>query len=330
MASDRVAVPSRTESPGWVEVVLRVLGTGLLGLWWSRPSAMRYRRRRRSECAGCAHRYHRVMRVLIVLVWLQMVGIVALLAYGARPPTCQPPSLSSYNGATRYVTPTHDWVIPVRQVITAGNSGLALAYGKALGGQFCDYVPNGTLLGRMKDGFARGGTTYGHTYLTSLEPQLVYSDMAPVMRHESRHTDQWALFTLLGGPVAFPLAYGVDDVFAPGPYNNFERDAGLADGGYVLPDTPSPTTTRLIVAGALFAIFFFERHRVRRQVRLAKLLVHRLRIAEPPWWYAHTEPVTPGPAIGVVRRVSPAVADAMTEHRRLQQLGCPDCGAIGY
>jgi hypothetical protein len=330
VASDRVAVPLRTESPGWVEVVLRVLGTGLLGLWWSRPSAMRYRRLRRGECAGCQHRYHRVIRLLIVLVWLQIAGIVTLLAYTVGAPTCQSPTLSSFNGATRYVTPARDWVIPVRQVITAGNSGLAVAYGKSLGAQICDYVPNGTLLGRMSDGYARGGTTYGHTYLTSLEPQRVYSEMAPVMRHESRHTDQWALFTLLGGPVAFPLAYGVDDFFEPGPFNNFERDAGLADGGYVLPDTPSPTTTRLILAAAIAALVIFERHRVRRQLRLAKLLVQRLRAAEPPWWYAHTKPVAPGPAIGAVRRVSPAAADAMADHQRLQQLGCPDCGAFGY
>jgi hypothetical protein len=330
VASDRVAVPSRTESPGWVEVVLRVLGTGLLGLWWSRPAAMRYRRMRRSECTGCQNRYHRVMRVLIILVWLQTLGVVALLANGVRPPTCQPPSLSSFNGATHYVTPTRDWVIPVRQVITAGNSGLAVAYAKSLGAQICDYVPNGTLLGRMNDGFARGGTTYGHTYLTSRQPERTFSEMAPVMRHESRHTDQWALFSLLGGPIAFPIAYGVDDVFAPGPYNNFERDAGLADGGYVLPDTPSPTTTRLIVAGAIAAVFIFERHRVRRQIRLLMLLARRVRAAEQPWWYGHTKPVAPGPAADAVRRLSPAAADAMADHRRLQQLGCPDCGAMGY
>ena len=323
-------MPLETESPGWVEVVLRALGTGLLGLWWSRPAAMRHRRQRRRECSGCLHRYHRVMRVLSILVWLQIAGVVFLLGYGVRPPTCQPPGWSSFNGATRYVTPTRDWVIPVRQVITAGNSGLAVAYGTALGADMCDYAPNGTLIGRMNQGFARGGTTYGHTYLTSPEPEFTYSQMAPVMRHESRHTDQWALFTLLGGPMAFPLAYSVDEVFAPGPYNNFERDAGLADGGYVLPDTPSPTTTRLIVAAAIAAVVIFERHHVRRQIRLLVMLVHRLKAAEPPWWYAHTKPVAPGPVTGVVRRVSPAAADAVADHRRLQQLGCRDCGALTH
>jgi hypothetical protein len=330
VASEKTAVPLRTESPGWAEVVLRVLGTGLLGLWWSRPAAMGHRRRRRRECSGCLNRYHRVIRVLIVLVWLQIAGVVALLAYAARPPTCQPPSWSSSNGAAHYVTPTRDWVIPLRQVITAGNSGLAVAYGKILGARLCEYVPNGTLIGRMNEGYARGGTTYGHTYLTSPRPERTFSEIAPVMRHESRHTDQWALFTLLGGPMAFPLAYSVDELFAPGAYNNFERDAGLADGGYVLPHTTSPTTTRLIVAAAVAGVIIFERHRVRRQFRLLMLLIHRPRAAGPPWWYAHTKPVAPGPVTGAVRRIAPAAADVMTDHRRLQQLGCRDCGAFPH
>jgi hypothetical protein len=43
---------------------------------------------------------------------------------------------------------------------------------------------------------------------------------------------QWAVLTVIGGPLAFPVAYGIDDFFFPGSRNHFERLAGLEQGGY--------------------------------------------------------------------------------------------------
>ena len=59
-------------------------------------------------------------------------------------------------------------------------------------------------------------------------------------RHESRHSDQWAMFGL-----AFPALYGAESVRTDGDFhrNVFERWAGLHDGGY-LPDRARPGTQR--------------------------------------------------------------------------------------
>jgi hypothetical protein len=55
-------------------------------------------------------------------------------------------------------------------------------------------------------------------------------------RHESRHSDQWAVF----GWLAFPVLYGIAEILGrllgAGPEDNlFERWAGLEDGGYRRP-----------------------------------------------------------------------------------------------
>jgi hypothetical protein len=321
-------VPGRAEEPNWVEALFRVLATGLLGLWWSRPSAMRRRLVRRRECTGCLHRYRRLMRLLIILAWLQICGVVVLLGYGVQVRTCQPPAWSTAADAARYLTPGDSWIIPTRQVLTSGNSGLALAYSKLRGAEICRYAPTGNLIASMHGGFARGGTMYGQTFVTLPRPDYTYPELEPVVRHEARHTDQWALFTVLGGPLAFPLSYSIDEIFAPGPYNQFERNAGLAGGGYVLPDGPSPTTTRLLVAAAVAAVVIFERHRVRRQIHLLVLLARRVRAAEEPWWYAHTKPVIAGRLSQLVARVSPTAAEIITDHRRMHQLGCRHCGDL--
>lgn len=76
----------------------------------------------------------------------------------------------------------------------------------------------------MDDGYANAGTTVGNAWL--------YGDLGGTdrHRHESRHSDQWAMF----GP-AFPALYGAECARTGGDYhrNVFERWAGLHDGGYL-------------------------------------------------------------------------------------------------
>jgi hypothetical protein len=43
---------------------------------------------------------------------------------------------------------------------------------------------------------------------------------------------QWAIGTVIAGPLALPVAYAVDEFFFPGSRNHFERWAGLDTGGY--------------------------------------------------------------------------------------------------
>jgi hypothetical protein len=53
-----------------------------------------------------------------------------------------------------------------------------------------------------------------------------------VTAHESRHRPQWAVATVLGGPLAFPVVYTITDLFFPDARNPFERMAGLRAGNY--------------------------------------------------------------------------------------------------
>jgi hypothetical protein len=292
-----------------------------------RPSASRRRAGNRERCHGCRHRHHRLMRVLAVVLGLQVLGVVALAVFAARAPLCRPPSWSTPVDAQRYVTPGGGPIVPVRQFLTAGQTGLALAYAEARGAEVCRFAPNGNLTARMEAGFARGGTMFGHVFLTyPRAASETFDELVPLKRHESRHTEQWALFTLLGGPAGFPIAYSVDELFAPGAFNHFERHAGLEEGRYAPPDGPSPTTTRLLLVGALLLIILFERHRVRRQAALLLLLARRVRQrAAKPWWHEHTEPVAEN---RFVRRVSPKAAGVLAEHKRLRQLGCSACGGL--
>ena len=73
--------------------------------------------------------------------------------------------------------------------------------------------------------------------------------------HEARHRAQWAVLTVLGGPLAFPVAYAIDDFFFPGPRNHFERLAGLEAGGYAQVGTgPVLGPAQLAALGVLAAI----------------------------------------------------------------------------
>ncbi len=74
--------------------------------------------------------------------------------------------------------------------------------------------------------FARGGTTYGDTYVTGDHPRTRADDR---LRHEAVHVLQWRRW----GPL-LPLLYGLAELRAGGDptRNRFEAAAGLRDGGY--------------------------------------------------------------------------------------------------
>jgi len=80
-----------------------------------------------------------------------------------------------------------------------------------------------------------GGTAFGNVFVT---PETLSVAVAPstrdVLRHEERHSTQWAAL----GPVGFPIAYAAASGYSnltTGTYwcgNIFEIDASLGDGGY--------------------------------------------------------------------------------------------------
>ena len=317
--------------PTWGEGVLRTFGTGGLGLWHMRPAACRRREDRREKCGGCRKRHSRLMRLLAVLVSLQIVGLLGLAAFGLGAPTCQAPANLTVNQAASYTRSGASPAVFARQVMTAGQTGLALTYAKTRGANVCRFAPNGNLVAVMESGFARGGTMYGHAFLTRAHDDYSYRELRSIKRHETRHATQWAAGTLLGGPLAFPVAYSADELIAPGAYNHFERAAGLTEGGYEVPDGPSPTLTRVFIVAVLAGLVLFERHRFRRQFLLLRTHFRHRRAsrttAQTPWWQAETKPITGGRILRLLHRISPGTADLAEEHRRLQQVGCPSCGA---
>ena len=111
-----------------------------------------------------------------------------------------------------------------RAVVNVPVSAVAVAWGRAHGGT-CEV--HGDLMvtcESMDGGYTNAGTTVGNVWL--------YGDLggAERHRHESRHSDQWAMFGL-----AFPALYGAESVRTEGDFhqNVFERWAGLHDGGYL-------------------------------------------------------------------------------------------------
>ena len=111
-----------------------------------------------------------------------------------------------------------------RAVANLSVSAVAVAWARTHGGT-CDVHGDLTVTCEsMHGGYANGGTTVGNVWL--------YGDKGGTdrHRHESRHSDQWAMF----GP-AFPALYGAECALTGGDYrrNVFEQWAGLHDGGYL-------------------------------------------------------------------------------------------------
>jgi hypothetical protein len=111
-----------------------------------------------------------------------------------------------------------------RAVANLSVSAVAVAWGRMHGGT-CDVHGDLTVACEsMHGGYANAGTTVGNVWL--------YGDQGGPERHrhESRHSDQWAMF----GP-AFPALYGAECARTGRDYhrNVFERWSGLHDGGYL-------------------------------------------------------------------------------------------------
>jgi hypothetical protein len=87
----------------------------------------------------------------------------------------------------------------------------------------------------------------------------------------------------------------------------------------------------VFIAAVLVGLVLFERHRFRRQFLLLRThLIHRRASrasGQAPWWHAETKWTARGRILRLLHRVSPGAANVLEEHRRLQQVGCPSCGA---
>lgn len=179
-----------------------------------------------------------------------------------------------------------------RDVVTAPVTGVAYGYAETRGMGLCDV--GGITVAFLPSAAGTGGTTVGDVFLTQVKPGLNGRRARMLGEHESRHVSQWTVLTLVGGPLALPVIYTIDEIFFPGPRNHFERDAGLGLGGYHHPAGfgPKPVWGAAAVL-ALIALLAFRR-RLRWLSRVARGGASAARKAEPgrcpvhsPGWF-HT------------------------------------------
>ena len=145
---------------------------------------------------------------------------------------------------------------------TARPTGMSVLWARAHDGTLCRGA-DGLLLARMPDGgYARAGTTVGSVFLTG--EGTVRDPDSPLIDHEQRHVEQWAIGSFLGGPFAFPLAYVTAESVLPESRNVFEQWAGLGDGGYDVPEWPGPGPSRIALAVVVLVVVVVERRALRR------------------------------------------------------------------
>ena len=205
--------------------VIAVLLGGIVGLalwlWWSwrhrpgREPAVRFRR----------------VRIAVVAAGLVIIAVGAVWRFAVafeHTPACTPPG--GAQAAAR--SARFDVSLVAQQAATWPETGIGLLYSRLSDARIClsrsaDYY----VAVHANNPVGARAMTLGDIVLT---PGFNASRkrLSELVGHEARHRAQWAVLTVIGGPLAFPVAYGIDDFFFPGARNHFERLAGLEAGGY--------------------------------------------------------------------------------------------------
>jgi hypothetical protein len=210
-----------------------VLLAGILGLawwWWRhrRGREPRVARLRRTRAALVA------LGLVVIAVGASWRLFIAIKPLPASPLTAQ---------------------VVAEKVATWAETGIGILYSQVDGAHVC--------FSRMANYYVALNAYHfpGPRSMTMgdvvLKPDFAMSreSLKALVQHEAAHRTQWAVGTVIGGPAAFPIAYGVTYFFFPGARNPFERLAGLESGGY----TPSGTgpvlgPAQLAVLSALGAV----------------------------------------------------------------------------
>jgi hypothetical protein len=223
-----------------------VLLLGILGLaWWWRRHRPGYQPAARSL---------RVRAALVAagLVVIAVGTVVRLTAAFQSVSACSPPE------AGQAAARSNSFGVSLLAQITATwpETGIGLLYARASAARVCWSRSQEYYVAMHADNIAGArAMTVGDIVLTPEKLPFSGEQLRAVAAHEARHRVQWAVGTVIGGPLAFPIAYAIDDFFFPGSRNHFERQAGLEAGGYTHEGTgPVLGPAQLTTLGVLAAI----------------------------------------------------------------------------
>lgn len=177
----------------------------------------------------------------------------------ADVPACPPPpdSTSLQRDTVNAITP--DGVDTAERIATAAPTGLGLLLARVLGADVC-FLRSEHLYVATIEGGQRGsrGFILGNIFLSRPRPQDNSFVVLALYHHEARHRQHWAWGTVIGGPLAFPIAYTVDDLLFPGAQNHFERLADVRSGHYTLTDPVHPRLGLRTLLGVAVVVGLLE------------------------------------------------------------------------
>jgi hypothetical protein len=196
---------------------------GLAYLWWRRKK--RPTSTRRHPALGRA--------TIVAFTGLLLAGALfrtVIAVGGVRQ--CPSPAGATLSD-TALDDPSPPVAIGLEKAVTWPTTGLGMAYAQARHGYRCLITHESFYFDEHHHGwFGRKSFTVGDVFLSRFRDKQSEDRRLALFDHERHHRRQWAIATVLAGPLAFPVAYTVDDIFFPQARNHFEREAGLARGGY--------------------------------------------------------------------------------------------------
>ena len=250
-------------------ILVATLAFGLVGLLAMAPPLRRRRRRRAAACGVCRRNQRLWLTVSALLAIVTLAGGgLRLTQDQPTAPRC-PVTLVSNDDPSPAVGDPHDAAVPafLREALDTPASGLAVAYVEWQGRDMCAMQHPAITLAFAPGGRSLKGSTIGNVFVTPRRPDLDDEQTEALARHESRHSDQWAVATALGGITLMPLAYFVDGSLYPDELNHFEQSAGLEAGGYPPAPVPRPGPQTWALAGWSLLVAYLLRGRLRQAFR---------------------------------------------------------------
>lgn len=241
-----------------------VLLAGIVGLaWW----LWRHRPGHEPPVARLPRTRAAVVAVGLLVI---AVGAVCRLVIAIEPvPACSPP------GGALSASPLTPSVV-AQKAATWAETGIGILYSQAAGAHVCwSRSANYYVAVNANNIAGSSAMTMGDVVLTP-GFDIPRENREALVAHEARHRPQWAVATVIAGPLALPIAYAIDDFFFPGSRNHFERQAGLETGGYSSSGTgPVLGPAQLAVLSALAAIIVLAPLAVRYRRSAARSRIQR-------------------------------------------------------